>query len=205
MKLILVRHGETQWNKSNRFQGQNDVPLNRRGLAQARQTARSLAQSPCTAVYSSPLIRTMQAAREISGVAGRPVVEVDGLMELNLGDLEGVTGEKMRADWPEVYDVWRANPAAAVMPNGESLTQLQARAWKSFLEVESAHQDEDTLVLVSHNFAIRTIVCQLLGVSLANFHQMVLSLSSICAIDSNRRGRRLSAYNCTGHLSARYR
>ena len=144
MKLILVRHGETQWNKSNRFQGQNDVPLNRRGLAQARQTARSLAQSPCAAVYSSPLIRTMQAAWEISGAVGKPVAEVDGLKELNLGDLEGVTGEKMRADWPEVYEVWRANPAAAVMPNGESLTQLQARAWKSFLEVESAHQDEDT-------------------------------------------------------------
>ena len=205
MKLVLVRHGETQWNKSNRFQGQDDVPLNRRGLAQARQTARSLAKSPCAALYSSPLIRTMQAAQEISQAVGKPVEEMDGLKELSLGDLEGVTGEEMRAGWPEVYDAWRDNPAKAVMPNGESLAQLQARAWEAFLKLESAHQDDDTLVLVSHNFAIRTIVCQLLGVPLANFHQMVLSLSSICSIDSNRWGRRLSAYNCTGHLSPRYR
>lgn len=205
MKLLLVRHGETQWNKSDRFQGQNDIALNRRGLAQARQTARALAKDPCRAVYSSPLIRTVQVAEKISQAVGRPVFKVDGLKELDLGDLEGVTGEEMRNGWRQVYDAWREDPASVTMPNGESLAQLQDRAWKAFLDLEAAHQDGDTLILVSHNFAIRTIVCKLLGVPLANFHKMILSLSSICTIDSGQWGRRLVNYNSTGHLSARYK
>ena len=205
MKLLLVRHGETQWNKSNRFQGQNDIALNRRGLTQAGQTARALAKEPCAAVYSSPLRRTLQTAQEISHAVGAPIFNVDGLMELNLGDLEGVTGGEMRAGWPQIYNAWRENPANVAMPHGESLVQLQDRAWQAFLELEAAHQDGDTIVLVSHNFAIRTIVCQLLGVPLANFHKMILNLSSICAVDSSQWGRRLVTYNSTGHLSPRYR
>ena len=205
MKLILVRHGETQWNRSNRFQGQNDIPLNRRGLVQAGQTARALARIPCRAVYSSPLIRTMQVAEVISQAVDRPVSKVDGLKELDLGDLEGVSGDEMRDGWRQVYDAWRENPADVSMPNGESLAQLQERAWQAFLNVEASHQDEDTLILVSHNFAIRTIVCKLLGVPLENFHKMTLGLSSICAIDSGQWGRRLVTYNSTGHLSARYK
>ena len=205
MRLLLVRHGETQWNRSNRFQGQNDIPLNRRGLAQARQTARALAKNPCRGIYSSPLKRTMQVAGKISQAVDRPVCEVDGLKELDLGDLEGVSGEEMRDGWRQVYDAWRDNPADVSMPSGESLAQLQDRAWHAFLELEAAHDDGDTLILVSHNFAIRTIVCKLLGVPLANFHKMVLSLSSICAIDSGQWGRRLVSYNSTGHLSPRYK
>lgn len=205
MRLLLVRHGETQWNKSNRFQGQNDIALNPRGLVQARQTARALAQGACRAVYSSPLIRTIQVAEKISEAVGKPVYRVDGLKELDLGDLEGVTGEEMRNGWRQVYDAWRENPAEASMPNGESLVQLQDRAWRAFLELEAAHQDSDTIILVSHNFAIRTIVCKLLGVPLANFHMMILSLSSICTIDSGQWGRRLVSYNSTGHLSPEYR
>lgn len=205
MKLLLVRHGETQWNKSDRFQGQYDIALNRRGLAQARQTARALAKEACSAVYSSPLIRTMQVAREIAQPAGLPVVEVDSLKELDLGELEGVTGEEMRSGWPQVYDTWRDNPAKAVMPNGESLVELQERAWAAFQGLEGAHRDQDTVVMVSHNFTIRTIICRLLGIPLENFHCMSLHLSSISRVDATRWGRRLVSYNCTSHLSPRYR
>ena len=205
MKLLLVRHGETQWNKSDRFQGQYDIALNRKGLGQARQTARALANESCSAVYSSPLIRTMQAAREIAEAVGRQVIEVDGLKELALGDLEGVTGSEMRAGWPDVYDTWRENPAKAVMPNGESLAELQERAWSAFEELEGSHAEQDTIIMVSHNFAIRTIICRLLGIPLENFHCMSLHLSSICRVDSTQWGRRLVSYNCTGHLSPRYR
>jgi broad specificity phosphatase PhoE len=147
----------------------------------------------------------MQVAEEISQAVDRPVSKVDGLKELDLGDLEGVSGEEMREGWRQVYDAWRDNPAGVSMPNGESLAQLQDRAWQAFLDLEAAHQDDDTLILVSHNFAIRTIVCKLLGVPLANFHKMILSLSSICTIDSGQWGRRLVNYNSTGHLSPRYK
>ena len=139
MKLFLVRHGETEWNKLGKFQGQCDISLNLRGMDQARETAQALASEQHAALYSSPLCRTMQVADEIARVTEMPVVPVGGLMEWDLGDLEGVTGAEMRADWPEVYASWRNDPAATVMPNGESLVQLQQRAWQAVLHLEQAH------------------------------------------------------------------
>ncbi|SVB45241.1 uncharacterized protein METZ01_LOCUS198095, partial [marine metagenome] len=101
--MYLVRHGETEWNKLGRFQGQKDIALNARGLAQAKETARAIAQDGEIALYSSPLQRTMQVANEISLLTDVPVVPVPGVKELNLGELEGVTGEEMRNLWPDVY------------------------------------------------------------------------------------------------------
>ena len=205
MKVALVRHGETEWNKLGKFLGRHDIGLNPRGLAQARETALALADWGHAVVYASPLARTMQVAQEIAKLNELPVVSVDGVKELDLGDVEGVTGEEMRSLWPGVYAAWRENPATVVMPNGESLAQLQDRAWGAMLELEAAHSEGDTLVVVSHNFAIRTLVAKLLGMPLSNFHRMVLALSSICIIESDQRGRRLVSYNSTCHLSAENR
>ena len=201
MKLVLVRHGETEWNKLGRFQGHRDITLNTRGVAQARETAQAVVQWNHSAVFSSPLHRTMQVAQEISQLGSMPVVQVPGFMELSLGDLEGVTGEEMRSGWPQVYAAWRDDPAAVSMPNGESLLELQERAWKSLTELEKAHAEDEALIVVSHNFAIRSMIGKMLGMPLANFHRMWLSLSSICVVDSDQRGRRLMSYNSTCHLS----
>ena len=205
MKLLLVRHGETEWNKLGRFQGQKDIAMNGRGLAQAQETARAVSAEENICLYASPLCRTMQVAGEISRLAGAPVVTVPALKELDLGDLEGVTGQEMQTRWPEVYAAWRKDPSSVVMPNGESLGQLRDRAWQSVLDMEQAHSGSDTLVIVSHNFTIRTIIGKMLGMPLTNFHRMSLNLSSISTIESNgepnSRVRRLVGYNSTSHLS----
>lgn len=205
MRLFLVRHGETDWNKLGKFQGQCNVPLNKRGLAQARQTARAVTLAPGCTIYASPLYRTMQTAEKFSEPVHANVVPMEGLKELNLGELEGITSQEMRNGWPEFYASWRDDPAELVLPRGESLRQLQERAWQAFLEMESAQEDEATTVAVSHNFAIRTIICRLLGIPLSNFHRMALSLASICTVETGNSGRRLVAYNSTGHLSPKYR
>ena len=201
MNLVLVRHGETDWNKLGRFQGHRDIGLNSRGLAQARETAKAVIAWNHSAIYSSPLHRTMQVAEEISSLGGKPIVAVDGFKELSLGDLEGVTGEEMRTGWPEVYAAWRDDPASVSMPNGESLAELQERAWNSLVELERAHPKDESIIVVSHNFAIRSMIGMVLGVPLSNFHRMSLSLSSICVVESDQRGRRLMYYNSVGHLS----
>ena len=94
MKVALVRHGETEWNKLGKFLGQLDIGLNPRGLAQARETALAMAEWGHTVVYASPLARTMQVAQEISMLDEVPVVPVEGVKELDLGDAEGITGER---------------------------------------------------------------------------------------------------------------
>lgn len=200
MKFFLVRHGETEWNRLGRFQGQADIALNDRGLAQARDTARAAVSWRPSALYASPLVRTMQVAEEISGKIGLPIIPDARLMELNLGQLEGVTGQAMQEQWSQVYQGWRNDPGATEMPGGESLAQLQDRAWQVLLDLEQSHGEDEAVVLVSHNFAIRTIVSKLLGMPWSHFHQTYLSLSSICTLESNSRGRRLLAYNSTCHL-----
>ena len=202
MRFYLIRHGETDWNRLGRFQGQSDTALNERGLAQAEDTAAAAREWGLTAIYASPLGRTMQVAAAMARRAGLPVAVRDGLKEMALGELEGIEGEAMRAGWPEVYDTWRDYPAEIVMPGGESLAGLQERAWEVVLELERLHSPEDNLALISHNFAIRAICSRLLGMPLANFHRMDLSLGSVSLFDSGPRGRRLLYYNATGHLAA---
>ena len=147
MKFYLLRHGETEWNKLGKFQGLTDVSLNDRGLAQARDSARAALSWEHNALYASSLTRTVQVAEEIHKLTGIPLVTDPGLRELSLGDLEGVTGAEMRAGWPGLYQTWRNNPADVVMPNGESLTQLQERAWDVILEIERGHADEEGVVV----------------------------------------------------------
>ena len=206
MKFFLVRHGETEWNKLGRFLGHEDIKLNERGLAQARETAKTAAGWGHSAIYTSPLTRTVQVAEEMAKVTPVPVSQRPGLKELGLRDLEGVTGEEMRLGWPEVFSAWRSTPEKVTMPNGESLSQLRDRAWQSILDIEREHAgrehpEGESVVVISHNFAIRSIVGELLGVPLENFHRMSLSLASVCTFESDDRGRRLTSYNSTGHLS----
>lgn len=201
MRFYLLRHGETEWNKLGKFQGLTDVSLNDRGLSQARDSARASLAWDHSIIYSSTLTRTIQVAEEVRRLSGAPVVTDPGLCELALGDLEGVTGADMRAEWPEVYRRWRENPASVEMPNGESLAQLQDRAWQVILRIEQAHADVAGVVVVSHNFTIRTIICSVLDIPLYNFHRMSLGLGSLCTFDSDTNGRRLVTFNCNSHLS----
>lgn len=201
MKLFLVRHGETEWNRLGRFQGQNDNSLNDLGLAQARDTARAAISWKPAVLYSSPLCRTMQVAEEISRLVGLSVIPDPRLKELALGELEGVTGEEMRIGWPQVYQTWRNDPQAVMMPGGESLVQLQERTWQALQSLENAHSQGDVIVLVSHNFAIRALCGKLLGLPLSHFHRMYLSLGSVSTMEKSSLGWRLLTYNSTCHLS----
>ena len=201
MKLFLVRHGETEWNRSGKFLGQYDVPLNARGVSQARDVAKAAISWRPTALYSSPLARTMQVAERIGKTVGLTVTPDPGLMELDLGQVEGISGQQMRDEWPQLHQVWSDSPETVAMPGGESLVQLENRAWASFSRVEQAHKDGDNIVIVSHNFAIRAICGKLLGIPLSHFHRTYLNLSSVCIFDRGRMGWRLLKYNSTGHLA----
>ena len=200
MRLILVRHGETPWNKEGRFQGQSPVSLSQHGTKQAQQVSKTLVSMKPTALYSSPLSRTIMTAQEISRELSIPVIPLDGIKEINLGDLEGITGQQMRAQYADIYAAWREDPSGVAFPGGESMQQLEARAWGAVEDLEKAHP-EDVVVAVSHNFAIRTILCRFLGLPLARFHLLRVDLASISIIQSNSRFRQILTINERCHLS----
>ena len=170
MRLVLVRHGETPWNREGRFQGQSPVGLSQQGLAQSRQVAKALLPMKATALYSSPLPRTMMTAQE------------------------------MRTQHAQVYAAWRADPSGVVFPGGESIRQLQERAWRAVQEMEKAHP-EDVVVAVSHNFAIRAIICRFLRLPLSRFRLLRVDLASISILQYRSRFRQAVTINERCHLS----
>ena len=201
MNIFLVRHGETEWNNLGRFQGQVDVTLNSNGLAQSLDIAKASFAWNLSAIYASPLTRTIQIADEIGRHIGLPVTTDNRLMELSLGEMEGITGQEMRNNWAEVYANWRTDPGYTTLPGGESLSELQERGWKFFLEKENQHQNDSAILFVSHNFTIRCIISQLLGIPWSHFHMTHLDLSSVSVIETDGSTRKLKRYNSTSHIS----
>jgi broad specificity phosphatase PhoE len=200
MRLILARHGETAWNKEGRFQGQSLVGLNEQGAAQVKKLAKALLPMKPTALYFSPLPRTCMTAQEVSRELSIPAEPLEGIREIDLGELEGITGQEMRTRYPGVYATWRRDPSDVVFPGGESIRQLQERAWSAIQGVEKAHS-EDAIVAVSHNFAIRTILCSFLGLPLSRFHLLRVDLASISILQTNSRSRQVLSINDRCHLS----
>ena len=200
LRLILVRHGQTPWNAEGRFQGQSDTGLTDLGLQQARCAASALASHDIAAVYSSPLPRALSTAQEIAGPHSLGVTPLDGLKEIHLGELEGITGSVMRENYPDVFHTWNNNPSRVSFPGGESLRQLQRRAWRAAQHIESAHP-EGTVVAVSHNFAINAIVSRFLGLPLSRFHRIRVDLGSFTVLDIGERYRHLLHFNDRCHLT----
>ncbi|MDE2788525.1 MAG: histidine phosphatase family protein [Chloroflexota bacterium] len=202
MRLHLVRHGETDINASGRLQGTTNSTLTPRGQAQARELAvASLTWDP-VAVYSSPLQRARGVAGAIANLSGLSVTDEPRIIEMDMGDLEGVTVQEMRDGWPDLYQGWRRDASSVTMPGGESLGDVQLRAMAAINELDERYDADDTVIAVTHNFTIRCIVAAVIDLPLANINHMDLSLGSRTTITSGRRGRRLAAYNAVDHLSA---
>ena len=194
MRLILIRHGETSWNKTGRFQGHVDVSLSSRGFRQAQSIARTLKPVAPRIIYSSPLPRAIQTAEAISRAYSTSIIPLDELKELNLGKLDGITVDELQAQYPEFHQFWNKDPSRVHMPEGESLQQLQTRAWRAIEEIRKWHS-EDTAVVISHNFTITCIVCRVLGMPLSRLHRLRLDLGSFTTIQLHQRRWRLISFN----------
>ncbi len=175
MKLILVRHGQTVWNLEKRAQGVSDIELNEYGRAQAECLALSLLDEGIDSIVSSPLKRAIQTAEAINRFHHLPIDTQDGLMELNMGDFEGIALGRMLNDHEDFLKQWADDPASIVMPGGESLAELQRRAWGA---VERIIAKPGTTLLVSHNFTIMTILSMIKGVDIAHFRQFHVDVAS---------------------------
>jgi broad specificity phosphatase PhoE len=127
MKLILIRHGETLWNKEGRIQGTSDIELSAVGIEQARLLALSLKDHPIGAIHASPLKRALQTAQIINEHHHKEIQTHPDLMEMDQGDFEGFSFKELMACEKDFLNKWIADPASVRMPNGESLADYQQR------------------------------------------------------------------------------
>ncbi len=199
-RFILVRHGQTAWNREERFRGQIDVPLNETGLAQASATARRIgAEWSPTAVYCSPLLRARQTAQVIAEPFGLPIRPHPALNDINFGLLQGLTVPEARERWPDAVDAWFRTPQLAQLPGGERLTEVNTRAMAAVAELAAGHPG-DTVVLVGHLVLNRVILLGITGLGLDRFWRLGQDTCAINVFDANAGDFTLLSLNDTCHL-----
>ncbi len=200
MNLILIRHGETDWNRIGRCQGVADIVLNENGKKQATELAHSLRDHNIKAIYSSDLKRARETAQHIAEHHNITVQLEPGLQEMNQGDLEGLSFPDIRDRYAEVLKQWRESPETLRLPSGESLVEVQNRAWRVFEKVHQNHIGE-TVVVVSHNLTIITLLCKITGVGLKGFRDFHIEVTSKNIIISEDGSLRIDVINDVSHLS----
>jgi len=200
VRLILVRHGETEYNRQGLALGRSDVPLNERGREQARLLARALAREPISAVYSSPLRRCLDTAQEIARPHGLVVEALPALIEMDIGETEGLTYAQVRERYPDLLQRWLGpDPAAATMPGGEGLPAVQERAWEAIAALAQRHP-QDTVVVVTHNFVILCILTRALGMPLSAFRRLRHEVAAVSVLEVEGERMTLVRLNDTCHL-----
>lgn len=144
--LILLRHGQTAWNLSLRFQGHTDIPLNEAGRRQAAAAASSVVALGATVVVSSDLQRAQETARAVTASSGLPIRTDPRLRETGMGEWEGLHREQVIEGWPDIWAAWRTTSAHASPPGGESRWQVALRANEVVQELEQGEHSRALLV-----------------------------------------------------------
>ena len=197
---VLLRHGQTPMSVQKRYAGRSDVPLTDAGVQQAAAAAKRLAPAGLDVIVTSPLLRTVQTAREVAAVTGAAVVTDDGFRETDFGAWEGLTFTEVRERWPAELAAWLADPQAAP-PGGESFAGVSTRVTAALNRV-LADQEGQRVLIVSHVTPIKTLVAAALLAPPAALFRMHLDVAALSEINWYADGPAvLRSFNDTSHLS----
>lgn len=206
IRMLLVRHGETEWNRQKRFQGQIDVPLNENGRLQARQAAEFLKSVSIDRAVSSPMMRPKETAELI--LQHHPEVTLtfkDDLQEISHGLWEGKLEAEIEMSYPGELARWQATPEAVQMPEGENLQQVWDRAtaaWDAIVAEAAQSEAPLTVMVVAHDAVNKAILCHVTGLGPEHFWSFKQGNGAVSVIDYPVGGGQpiLRAMNITTHL-----
>jgi len=197
-EIILVRHGETDWNVAEVFRGRVDVALNATGIRQAELLAEYLSHMELAAVYSSPLQRALRTAEVIAERNRLEVAVAPGLIDIDYGEWQGLSHEEVKARYQELYASWVDHPERVRMPAGESLDEVRQRALAVVEEVLLRHSG--SIVLVSHRVVNKVLICALLELDNSHFWNIKQDVSGITTFNYEKGQLVLTRHNDTSHL-----
>jgi broad specificity phosphatase PhoE len=201
LTMMLVRHGETAWNRERRYQGWRDVPLSAAGRWEAGQVAGTLADAPVAAVYASPLGRARETAGIVATPHRLPVTADPAFREMSFGAWEGRTVEEVSAEWAELAGTWREAPHHVRFPGGEDLDTARTRVLRGLERLRAAHGGE-TVVLVSHGVIVRLLVLDALGLDPARLWTVQAATGGITEIEYGAGWVTVHRVNTRAHLEA---
>lgn len=196
LELLLVRHGETDWNRGDRVMGRQSIPLNARGREQARLLAEYLRGIPLSAIFTSPVARARETTQFLATISnGCPVISEDDLAEIDYGRLDGHSFHEVAQHYRQQCGNDRDHPASVVFPDGESLQQAADRVGRVIERVQREHQ-EGKVLLVSHADVIKLALFHIFHVPIAAIRHVSIDNAALILIRFTADvGPRLIFYN----------
>lgn len=206
MKLILVRHGRTQWNADGRYQGQSDVALAAEGVAQAESLAEHFPVEHLDAVYSSDLQRARTTAEIVAGRFGLEVRTEPAFREICFGKWEGLTYEQIVSSWPEAMANFLQHPDILEIPEGENFEQVRARAFPRLLELVREHEPHGHVIAIfAHGAVLRTLLASIMHIPLRYVWTLRQSNTAVNIVSYEEGWPTVELLNSTAHLTKKER
>lgn len=200
MKLFLVRHAESIWNREQRIQGRQDPGLSENGRRQAKGLAKRLRKENVQIIYSSRLKRCAQTARIISKAAKAPVKYLPEIEEIILGEWQGKTVEQVRREYPKVYNDWLNAPSKAKIPGWEGIPRFTKRVNKAFADILNSNC-ANSVCVVTHWGVIAAYFSKILNTSFDWFFKTMRIDNAGVSKISYKDGNAVIQYiNDTRHL-----
>jgi alpha-ribazole phosphatase len=198
-EIILIRHGETDWNREQVFRGRIDVALNEVGLTQARAVQESLKDTEIDGIYSSPLSRAFETARIIGEKRNGEVRVEEGFIDIDFGAWQGLSHQEVKEGYTDLYAAWLTQPQVVTFPDGESLKEVSRRSMEGLEEVIKNNPGK-TLALVSHRVVLKVLLCTILGLELSHFWYLRQDTCAINRLAHKDGNFFLKLLNDTCHL-----
>ena len=198
-RLILIRHGESIWNREHRIQGQLDPPLSEEGERQAEHVAERLAQRKFAGFYASDLKRAMQTAAAVAKRIGKEPVPDEGLREIFLGEWEGLHTAELAERFPKAWQSWTVEPTWDLVPGGEGGTVFETRVHTTLDRILARHPHGDVLV-VTHGGVIQVALHRVVGRPSQGLFPFRIQNTSISIIEKRSGRLVISSVNDMGHL-----
>lgn len=200
-ELILVRHGQTVWNETRRYQGQTDIPLSEEGLKQTYKLRERLAAEKIDAFYASDLKRAYETARIIAEPHKKKVILEKDLREINFGEWEGLVYEEIMTKYESIATKFYQNPSQVCIPGGEPCESLLGRCHKLIKTIIVKHPKQRVLI-ASHGGTIRAIILAAMKWDLSCFWRLRLDNTAISRLELYEGEKAvLRTFNDTAHLS----
>ena len=197
--LLLIRHGQTESNISGYYMGWSQEDLNETGYKQAQLLSKRLGDTPIDAIYTSPLKRARTTAEAVAKPHNLDLTEMDDLIEINLGDWQGLHASDIVKKWPDMWQQSRVDPSVLSWPNGESFAQTAQRSVQAFNTIVQANQGK-LVAIVTHDIIVRIMAMHVLGINYSTYRRMEIGNASFTKIVNTDNKNQLVTLNDTSHL-----
>ncbi len=203
--VILVRHGETDYNRQGRYQGFLDIPLNENGLEQARMLAESLKDTHIDVFIASPLQRAYITTKMVADMHGKPIAYTDArLKEINYGDWAGAYKADLAEDYPKQYKKWIEKPWKVTMSNGEGLKDIQRR-YREALDDAVERYPGKVIFIGAHSVGNAALLCELFDVGLDHYNSIRQDNTCVNVLELRDGKWRVVLMNSVTHLGYLYK